>query len=348
MMVYPENLIGKSKAILEAKAFINEAASSDQPVLLLGETGVGKELVARLIHERSERKEEKFVPISVPNIPENLVESEFFGCKKGAFTDAREDRAGLLEKAGRGTVFLDEIAECSPYIQAKLLRVVETGEIKKLGDDTIRKLDVRFIFATNRELEEEMRGGRFRKDLYYRISAYELRIPPLRERKEDIPLLVNHILSQTEKGEKKISRRALNKLISYDFPGNIRELEHIVTRACFRCQGKEIKEVDIIIRQDKGRAGTNIPEKLYQEMRQEGKNFWEAVHKPFLGRDLKRSEVREIIAMGLKESHSSYKKLLPLFNLKPNEKEYQRFMKVIRVHRLLPEQLPYRENKKPC
>jgi transcriptional regulator with GAF, ATPase, and Fis domain len=345
MSIYSENLAGKSKAILQTKAFVEEVAGSDQPVLLLGKTGVGKELVARLIHERSGRKKEKFVPINVANIPENLLESEFFGCKKGAFTDAKEDRAGLLEKAGRGTVFLDEIAECSPYLQAKLLRVVETGEIKRLGDDNIRKVAARFIFSTNRELEEEMDAGRFRKDLYYRIGAYELWILPLRERKKDIPLLANHILGKIKKGGKKISQGALNKLLSYDFPGDIRELEHIIKRAYFRCRGNEIQEGDIIIKPEKKDADINISERLYQEMRQGGKNFWEAVHEPFLRRDLKRSEVKEILAMGLRESQGSYKRLLPLFNLRPNEKEYQRLMKVIRVHKLFPEELPYRANK---
>lgn len=334
MSIYPENLIGKSKAIFEVKAFIKEVARSDQPVLLLGETGVGKELVACLIHARSGRKGGTFVPINIANIPENLLESEFFGCKKGAFTDAKEDRVGLLETAGMGTVFLDEIAECSPSLQAKLLRVSETCEIKRLGDNNIRKVVARFIFATNSELEKEMQTGRFRKDLYYRISAYELWIPPLRERKEDIHLLANHFLRKIRIKGKNISEGALNKLLSYSFPGNIRELKHIITRAYYRSQGKEIQEGNIIIKPQKKEEEINIPKRLYQEMREGGKNFWETVHEPFLRRDLKRGEVKEIINLGLSESGGSFKRLLPLLNLSPNKKEYKRFMKFLSTHKL--------------
>jgi transcriptional regulator with GAF, ATPase, and Fis domain len=335
MVFYPEHLIGRSKAFNDIQTFIEEAASTDYPVLLLGETGVGKEVAARLIHKKSKRKGRAFVPINITTFPETLLESELFGHKKGAFTNARQDRAGLLEEAEGGTLFLDEIADCLLSLQVKLLRVIDTRERKKLGEDHIRKVDVRFIFATNKKIEREISSGRFRKDFYYRISVHKLLIPPLRERKEDIPLLFGHIMETMSEGKKKkMSEKALNKLLSYSFPGNIRELENIIIRAICRARGQEIREEDIVLEAIEEEPKITKAEKLYWDMRQGGGTFWEVVYKPFLERDLDRNTVKQIIVMGLKESGGSYKKILPLFNMSSDEKLYKRFMKFLRVHRL--------------
>lgn len=174
-----KELVGKSKVIEKSKAFINKVATVDHSILISGETGVGKELVARKIYEWSNRRDKPYIPVNCANLPENLIESELFGYRKGAFTDAKEDKAGLIEETDGGTLFFDEISELPLYLQAKILRVIENREIRRLGETKTGKIDVRFIFSTNKELKEEIKGGKFRKDLYYRIITLELYIPPL-------------------------------------------------------------------------------------------------------------------------------------------------------------------------
>jgi len=335
MLVYPDNFIGKSNAVKQIRGFIEEAAATDYPVLILGETGVGKEVVARLIHKKSKRKIEVIVPINITTVPESLLESELFGHKKGAFTSATEDRAGLLKKAGGSTLFVDEIADCPPSIQVKLLRVIDTGEMKKLGDDQIQKVNVRFIFSTNKKIEEEIMAGRFRKDLYYRITIHKLFIPPLKERKEDIPLLVEHIIQALSEGNKiTLSDKALDKLLSHPFPGNVRELQNVITRAMCRARMQEIEAEDITFEPVEGGNATTRAENLYWDMRWGGKTFWEVVYMPFMKRDLDRNTVKQIIAMTLRETDGCYKKSMALFNISLGEKEYKKFMKFLRVHRL--------------
>lgn len=246
---YPK-IIGKSPHIKKLLEFIKKVANTDKNVLLLGDTGVGKELAARMIHSYSERKKSPFIKVNCSNLNENLLESELFGYRKGAYTGAIFDRPGLIEEADGGTFFLDEIADTNSHLQAKLLNVIEEKELRRLGENYTRKIDIRFILATNKDLSHLMMKGEFRKDLYYRISILTFYIPPLRDRKKDISLLLKEILrKENEKTglNKKFSQKALDKLLQYHYPGNIRELENIVYRAYVFSNSDEIGEKDVIM-----------------------------------------------------------------------------------------------------
>jgi Nif-specific regulatory protein len=241
-------IIGRSKAILECLDFIARVARSDKSVLLLGETGTGKDLMARRIHELSDRRRHPFVVTNCSNIPEGLFEAELFGFRKGAFTGADRNKLGLLEVAREGTAFLDEVGELTPPLQAKLLRILDKRELRPVGETVSRRIGTRFLFATNRNLEAEARQGRFRIDLYFRISVVQFMIPPLRERREDIPLLATYFLEK-EAGRSgrrlRLSAGALAKLTGYSFPGNVRELENMLGRAALLTEGSMIRRKDL-------------------------------------------------------------------------------------------------------
>ena len=227
--------VGASMVVEELKKHIEIVAHSNLSILITGETGVGKEIIARLIHKASARSSQPLVYVNCAALPENLAESELFGHVKGAFTGAISDRMGKFQLAHGGTLFLDEIGELSLMIQAKLLRVLQEGEIQKVGSDALGKVNVRVIAATNRNLEDAVQKGRFRPDLFHRLSVYPIHIPPLRERKEDIPLIVNFFVNQNQRrlGTRsiRIDAGAQKKLIGYDWPGNVRELKNIISRA---------------------------------------------------------------------------------------------------------------------
>lgn len=231
--LFPE-IIGKSKEMLKIFDMINRIAPTPANVLIYGESGTGKELVAQAIHRKSKVFAHPFVPITCSAIPEELMESELFGHVKGSFTGAINDKTGLFKEADSGTAFLDEIGELTPIIQTKLLRVLQEREIKPVGGTRHIPIDVRIIAATNRILEEEMHAGRFREDLFYRLAVVPIRVPSLRERKSDIPVLVDHFLEKYSsllgKEISEISSYALEVLLDYDFPGNVRELENIIER----------------------------------------------------------------------------------------------------------------------
>ena len=223
---------------------VKAAARVSGSVLVTGESGTGKELVARSIHEHSERGQGgKFVPVDCGALPDDLIESELFGHRRGAFTSAIADKAGLFEEANGGTLFLDEIANTSRRFQAKLLRVLQDRQLRRLGDLTMRKLDLRIIAATNCELMTMVRQGDFREDLYYRLNVFPIQVPPLRRRLEDVPLIAQHIL----RGRKTIRPEAMAKLMEYRFPGNIRELENIVEAAICMAAGDVIEPDDIVL-----------------------------------------------------------------------------------------------------
>ncbi|WP_457575328.1 sigma-54-dependent transcriptional regulator [Desulfomarina sp.] len=230
---FPE-IIGESREMLKIFDMIRRIAPTPANVLIYGESGTGKELVARAIHNHSKVASAAFVPITCSAIPEDLMESELFGHVKGSFTGAIEDKPGLFMEADNGTAFLDEIGELTPIIQTKLLRVLQEREIKPVGGTRIQQISIRIIAATNKILEEEISAGRFREDLFYRLAVVPLRVPPLRERKGDVPLLVEHFLKkysrQLGKEIQEISSYALEVLMNYDFPGNVRELENIIER----------------------------------------------------------------------------------------------------------------------
>lgn len=228
-------MVGRSKEIRNIFDTITRVARTDSTVLITGESGTGKELVARAIHELSDRKRREFIAVNCAAIPETLLESELFGYEKGAFTGARNFKKGLFEEANESTLFLDEIASAPLSIQAKLLRVLESGEIRKLGSTKSSKVNVRVITASNRNLSEEVKKGTFRDDLLYRLQVIEINIPPLRKRREDIPILVQHFLNhyriKLNRDIKEIEPEAMNLLLNYDYPGNVRELENIIEHA---------------------------------------------------------------------------------------------------------------------
>ena len=242
-------IIYRGKKMAQVMQTAARCAESDATVLVYGESGTGKELVARFIHERSFRRNKPFIVVNISALAESLAESELFGHKKGAFTGADTERLGRFEMAHGGTLFIDEIGEIPLAIQVKLLRAIQFGTIERLGENMPRQLDVRIIAATNQDLTKLVKQGHFRKDLYYRINVITLELPPLRQRKEDIPALVNHFISifnqRNHRNVQGFSREAMNRLMRHDFPGNVRELENIVERAVVLCRGDIIFERDL-------------------------------------------------------------------------------------------------------
>ncbi len=242
-----DKIIGTSKRMMEVFALCEKVIDSDITVLIEGETGTGKELIARTIHYNGPRKNRPFVAQNCGDIPDTLLASELFGHKKGAYTGAFTDKKGLLEAAHGGTVFLDEVSEMSAMMQVSLLRVLQDGEIRPLGSELTKKVDIRVISATNKSLEEELREGRLREDLFYRLSVFTMRLPPLRERTGDIPVLANHLVrkfnKKTGKSIKGLSQEAMDCLLGYPFPGNVRELENEIERALAMAEDGKFIEV---------------------------------------------------------------------------------------------------------
>ncbi len=242
-------ILGKSSAMRSIFDLIQRVAPTTANVLIQGESGTGKERIARAIHDKGPRRHKPFVAINCTAIPESLLESELFGHAKGSFTGAIQRKRGLFEEAEGGTLFLDEIGDMEPALQSKLLRVIQERKIRAVGDTTDRDIDVRLIAATHKDLKEAIRNGRFREDLFYRLSVIPLRVPPLRERSEDIPLLAEHFLrkvtAQNDSSVKGFSPKALQKLMRLRWEGNVRELENVVERAVVLCRGTVIDETDI-------------------------------------------------------------------------------------------------------
>jgi two-component system, NtrC family, response regulator AtoC len=287
----PGGIVGKSRRLLDIFATVRKVAGYKSTVLLLGESGTGKELVARALHEQSPRAKGPFVPINCGAIPETLLESELFGYAKGAFTDATRDKRGLIEEANGGTLFLDEIGEMPLSLQVKLLRFLQEDEIRRVGDSKAMTVDTRVVAATARDLVEMVKTGTFREDLYYRLNVLQITIPPLRERKDDIPLLVEHFLSRygerLGRANMTISREALRALMDYGWPGNVRELENTIERAMVLADSERI-EVE------------NLPERLSQ-------GPTDAPPLAFLGDDLSikkavRTIERELIRRSLEKT----------------------------------------------
>ncbi len=242
-------IIGTSAKMQEVFSLIDKIADTDSTVLITGESGTGKELVARTIHYKSSRSENNFVPINCGAIPKDLLESELFGHEKGAFTGAISTRIGRFELANGGTIFLDEVGELAPELQVKLLRVLQEREFERVGGVKTIKVDVRIIAATNKDLEELVQKGKFREDLFYRLNVIPLHLPPLRERKDDIPLLVEHFIEKhaLSKGREspEISQEILNIFMQYPWPGNVRELENIIERLCILASGRKVELSDL-------------------------------------------------------------------------------------------------------
>lgn len=296
-----DEILGNSPAILELKERIEMVAPTNATVLITGETGTGKELVARAIHKRSERRNNSFLAVNCAAFQETLLESELFGHERGAFTGADRSRQGLFEAAHRGTLLLDEAAEMSLPLQAKLLRVLVDGQVLRVGATNPRNVDVRVIVATHRDLMQRVREGSFREDLYYRIAVVPIHIPPLRQRTQDIPLLTQHFLSQVAQDLKlpvrKIKSDAINKLLKYRFPGNVRELRNLIERACILTREEEIDPSDLILAsEEKSGDSSSGPEDYLQLWVGSLPNNLE------LRRTLEEIE-RELIIRALRDAH---------------------------------------------
>lgn len=262
---FEKSIVGTSTAIKRTFALLEKAVKSTISVSITGETGTGKELISKAIHYNSKRKNKPFIAVNIAAIPSELIESELFGHEKGAFTGAMTRRIGKFEEADGGTIFLDEIGEMELSLQAKLLRILQEREVTRIGSNQVIKLDVRIITATHRDLAEEVRAGRFREDLYYRLLGLPVHLPPLRERGNDILLIAKHFLDQFSKENQlskfRISEGAQKKMLEYPFPGNIRELRSIIELSAVMAEGNEIREQDITFT-----STSNAESILYQEM----------------------------------------------------------------------------------
>jgi DNA-binding NtrC family response regulator len=289
-------IIGDSKVFQQVISSARRVAESDSIVLILGPSGTGKELIANLIHKSSNRKDRPFVPVNCSSIPDTLLESELFGHEKGAFTNAYTAKPGLVEVANGGTLFLDEVGDISPVIQPKLLRFLETGDFRRVGGTNELKADVRVISATNKNLQEDVRAGKFREDLLYRLNVITIRIPPLKDHREDIPLLVDFFLKKKSKSRepKGMSQAALSAMMMYDWPGNVRELEHMVEGAVIMAPGSMIELSDLHLADRQIEAG---PETLSIESIE--KMHIVKVLKMFSGNRKKSAEALQISEKGL-------------------------------------------------
>ena len=358
MMTHPPipELIGGSAALVELKRQIDVAAKTTAKVLILGETGSGKEVVARMLHRRGSRSARPFVVVNCSGIPETLLESELFGHRKGSFTGAYRDKTGLVRQADGGTLFLDELGEMSLRMQAALLRFTETGEIQQVGaDGPIGCADVRLITATNRDLRAQVTAGAFREDLYYRLNVVQIRVPPLRERRDDVLALTHYFLRrsamQNEVRMPELGSEAAALLRAYDWPGNVRELRNIAERLVLQDRRRPLRAEDLPAEirsfnpearlDDRSSssasrsAGTaaapgraTLPQlspvasALWDRMAA-GEDFWSVVHQAFKARQLTRVDLAAVIDRGLIETCGSYRAMLRVFHLPSSD--YKRF-----------------------
>jgi DNA-binding NtrC family response regulator len=265
-----DEILGSSPAMTGVREMIARVAPINSTVLITGETGTGKELVARAIHRNSARAKNPFIAINCAAVTETILESELFGHERGAFTGADKARAGLFEAAHEGTLFLDEVAEMSPAAQAKLLRVLADGEIQRVGSTVTRRVDVRVLAATHRNLQEQVQQGRFREDLYYRLAVLPIHLPPLRDRKEDMEelcqMLTIRIAAEIKTSPRRLSAAARQKLAEYDFPGNVRELKNLLERALILGQGTELQPEDFPLQPRSAAAHTTYGELTIEEL----------------------------------------------------------------------------------
>jgi transcriptional regulator with PAS, ATPase and Fis domain len=342
----PTKLVGTSPSILNLQEEIFYAAKCDAKVLITGESGAGKEIVARLIHAGSPRSRSALVTVNCAALSETLLETELFGHVRGSFTGAYRDRLGAFEQAHRGTVFMDEIGETSPRMQGLLLRFLETGEIQRVGSDQVQnRVDVRVMAATNRVLVDSVANKTFREDLYYRLNVIHIRVPPLRDRREDVPVLLAFFLDQFAKQYQvdipSLSPDALQTLTEHPWPGNVRELKNVVERLVVRGRDGEIGRDDLPLEVLRSAAPavqtTPAPQAtrpaadmLFERMVNGGESFWSCVYAPFMARDLTRDDLRTIVRKGLERTSGNYKVMVELFNMSADD--YKRFLGFLRKY----------------
>ncbi len=340
----PLRLIGKSPAIETLREEVEYAARCDAKVLVTGESGVGKEIVARLIHAGSERRQYPMVTVNCAALTESLLETELFGHVRGSFTGAFRDRTGALEQAHRGTVFMDEIGETTPRMQGLLLRFLETGEIQRVGSErTETRVNVRVIAATNRNLVDAVAAKTFRDDLYYRLNVIQLHLPPLRERMGDVPALLSHFLTlfaeRSRVAVPGVSPDAMAMLESYPWPGNVRELKNVAERLVVRSEGGLIDLADLPVNlvRVEGPAARILAagvrsnaDVIYEKLTVAKESFWSCVYAPFMSRDMTRDDLRSLVRRGLEHTNGSYRVLTELFNMPATD--YKRFLNFLRKH----------------
>jgi len=341
-------LIGVSPVISDLRQEIDRVARTDAKVLITGESGTGKEVVARQVYALSNRAGRPFVAVNCAGMPETLLESELFGHVRGSFTGAYRDKPGKLEVADEGTIFMDEIGEMTLRMQGLLLRFLETGEIQKVGADRSgSRVDVRTIAATNRDLREMIAQGLFREDLFYRLNVIHLIVPPLRERKEDIPALVDHFVTRMGnrgglRTAKTIAPEAVEMLSQYKWPGNVRELQNVIEQTITRARGEVVTVEDLPHDVRVRTPGTapfrerrrTIADQLYERITNEHQSFWTTVYPLFIQREITRQSVREVVRRGLAESNGNYKIVARKFNLDPGD--YKKLLNFLRKHNCQP------------
>lgn len=336
-------LVGVSPLMVDLRAQIRRVALSDARVLITGESGVGKELVAKAIHSGSHRRTRAFLPVNCAGLAETLLESELFGHVKGSFTGAYRDKSGTLEVANEGTVLLDEIGEMSLRMQGMLLRFLETGELQKVGAERPGyPVNVRIIAATNRDLGKMIARKEFREDLFYRLNVVHFVVPPLRDRREDIPALIDLFLSRVARHAiyslRSITEDALVALTAYSWPGNVRELENVLERlaATSRSEVAGIEDLPVEIRLPHapvppGRERRrSVVDKLYKRLVEDRESFWTAVYPLYMEREITRSNIQDLVRRGLEEARGNYKIVLGLFNIE--RRDYNRFLSFLRKH----------------
>ena len=338
------SLIGESPALVALRTELGYACRCDAKVLITGESGVGKEIVAGLIHRGSKRNHHPVVTVNCAALTDTLLETELFGHVRGAFTGAVRDRVGLLEQANRGTIFMDEVGETTPRMQGLLLRFLETGEIQRVGSDRMdARVNVRVIAATNRNLVDAVAAKAFRDDLYYRLNVIQLHLPALRERAEDVPALLAHFLAvlaqQYQVPVPTLSAAAMEALTSYAWPGNVRELKNVAERLVVRGSADVVDlaelptavlSMDVTRSQARAMAPPNRADALFDELQRTQGSFWSVVYAPFMSRDLTRDDLRGLVGKGLEKTSGNYRLLTELFNMPAGD--YKRFLGFLRKH----------------
>jgi transcriptional regulator with PAS, ATPase and Fis domain len=331
-------IVVASRAMTELLAMAARAAESPAKVLITGESGVGKDLVARYIHTHSARRLAPFVAVNCAGLSETLLESELFGHVKGSFTGAYRDKRGKLQLAHRGTLFLDEVGEMSLRMQALLLRFLENGEIQAVGSDHAQtQVDVRVVAATHRNLADLVTAGQFREDLLYRLRVIHLAVPPVRERPDDIQALMTHFVERSGR-QLEFTDDARRAFLRYRWPGNVRELLNVVEQLVWLSTTGVVGLEDLPASL---RSGTHVltplddrrhqvADELYESLVTQGASFWEHVYPAFLARDITRHDLRQLVRRGLRESRGRYKSLLKLFGMP--SRDYRRFMNFLAAH----------------
>ena len=346
-------LVGTSPLIGDLRQEIERVAKSDAKVLITGESGIGKEVVARAVHFEGPRQHHDFVAVNCAGLPETLLESELFGHVKGSFTGAYRDKPGKLEMAHQGTVFLDEVGEMTLRMQGLLLRFLETGELQKVGSERMGSVvNVRVIAATNRNLRHLIDQGQFREDLFYRLNVIHLRIPPLRDRRADIPALVEHFFdkfSQKRGSHALVSFApdAMQVLMEYAWPGNVRELENVIERLLVTAPGDVVTARDLPLElqsqrnlslRPKHERRRTVADDLYKRIVEQRESFWTTVYPLYMQREITRGNVRDLVRKGLEDARGNYKVVTRIFNIEP--RDYKKFLNFLRKHEC---QLPFKE-----